>query len=291
MSGKKRAGSESGRYRLGMTPTEDELAEAAVVDEDLAYLMDEWQPQLRQAEIRRLSPVLRRLLVDGQYGRAWRSLGLPGEPYVTATDLDAALGTIDRRLIGLACAPPGWTVSRIMVAGGQMQLAVGNLEKGSVVGLMPGYDAGLGPIFFAIPPADVTLLAAVDGEAAVRQVAAGMGRRVARGIGLTAYLRSPAVLFSQDAVTRQDVILYVANKLGGAHFDPKRQGEIGRRLAVLDSNLATYHPTGRPAATFAYAELLSAAEALAESGDAARFRNAFGKFQRETAASSASSDD
>jgi hypothetical protein len=86
---------------------EDQFEEAKAVAEDLAYLADEWKPRLEPAELRRLSPVLRRLLVEGAYGRAWRSVGLQGEPYVSATDLDAMLGALDRSIIHTAFAPPG----------------------------------------------------------------------------------------------------------------------------------------------------------------------------------------
>src|SRR5438067_2103921 len=94
-----------------MPLTPEQLAEARVVAEDLAHLMDEWVPRLDAAELRRsISTMLRRLLADGQYTRAWRSLGLPGQPYVSAPDLDEMLGTIDRLLIQIAFAPPSQTV-------------------------------------------------------------------------------------------------------------------------------------------------------------------------------------
>jgi hypothetical protein len=259
----------------------DELAEARVVAEDLAYLRDEWQPQLAPAALRRLSPILRKLLVNGHYGRAWRSVGLPGEPWITATDLDAMLGTLDRSLIQLAFAPPGPTVGRVMHAGGQLHLGVPvDIAPGAVVVLIPGYDIGFGPILAAVPPEKVSKIEADPQRVARASIAKELGRRVARGTSLSAFLRSPAALVVNVEVTRQDVISYVANKLGGVHYDPKRSGGGERRLALLDKNLATYAPAQRSEAVVAYAELLSIAEALAESSDAARFMRAFEKAER-----------
>jgi hypothetical protein len=81
----------------------------------------------------------------------------------------------------------------------------------------------------------------------------------------------------------------VANKLGGVHFDRKRDGAAGERLALLDRRLATYAPDGASQAIFGYVELLSIAEAVAESSDVARFRHAFAKAERRAAAESESS--
>ena len=38
----------------------------------------------------------RRLLVEGQYGRAWRFVSLPSEPHISATGLEAAVGDTTR---------------------------------------------------------------------------------------------------------------------------------------------------------------------------------------------------
>ena len=52
--------------------------------EDLDYLQREWTPQVTDAALRRGSPVLRRLLVNDDFLKAWHLLHLTGKPYVTA---------------------------------------------------------------------------------------------------------------------------------------------------------------------------------------------------------------
>lgn len=79
---------------------------ARVVDEDLGYLIEEWRPSLDEAKLRRDSPMLRRLLVDGQYSRAWRDLGLPGEPYLSAPTFESGMGETTRAYVQFATTPP-----------------------------------------------------------------------------------------------------------------------------------------------------------------------------------------
>jgi hypothetical protein len=172
------------------------------------------------------------------------------------------LGTLDRGIIQLAFAPPGWTTSRALDAGGDLQLKVpDDIPAGALVVLIPGYDAGLGPILAAVPSNRLNPLIQDPHAEAQESITRQMGRRVVRGLGLTAYLRSPAALVLRDVVSRQDVITYVANKLGGAHFDPRREGKASRRHAILDKTLGTISPANGPRVTFVYGELLSIAEA------------------------------
>jgi hypothetical protein len=269
-------------YRERVPPTPEQLAEARVVAEDLTYLMDEWVPRLDAAELRRsTSTLLRRLLADGQYARAWRTLDLPGQPYVSSPDLDEMLGSIDRTLIQIAFAPPSQTVRDALAnAGGQLMLnVVREVPVGSIAVVLPGYVQGVG-ILLAVIPED--RLGGLDQHAATQQhISSQLGRRVTRARTLGTLLSSPAALVADHIVTREDVIKYVANKLGGAHFDPRRAGASGERLALLDQVPARLN-IGEAVTGFTaiYAEVLSIAESLAESGDAARFRDTLARFDR-----------
>lgn len=71
------------------------------------------------------------------------------------------------------------------------------------------------------------------------------------------------------------MIRYVANKLGGAHFDPTRSRSGDDRLSLLDVPITTVEIEGAPVLSNVYAEMLSITQFLAQSGDAARFRDAF----------------
>ncbi len=58
---------------------------------------------------------------------------------------------------------------------------------------------------------------------------------------LSEYLKSSAVIVHGTRITRHELIKYVANKLGGAHFDASRRPDKDedQKFAVLDQNLGT----------------------------------------------------
>ena len=58
---------------------------------DIEHLRNAWSTAPNQHELRRSSSVLRRLLVEGELGRAWRAAGFKGEPRVKAPDLNIVL--------------------------------------------------------------------------------------------------------------------------------------------------------------------------------------------------------
>ncbi|HJP97431.1 MAG TPA: hypothetical protein VJ862_02605 [Rhodanobacteraceae bacterium] len=69
---------------------------------DLAHIRDAWSGELTEHVIRRESSVIRRLLVYGDFSKAWRNLGLPRQPLVSAHELEDWLGTIPTKYIRYA---------------------------------------------------------------------------------------------------------------------------------------------------------------------------------------------
>jgi hypothetical protein len=70
------------------------------VGEDLRHLRETLNTDVTDAALRRSSTLLRRLAVQGDYGKAWRWLGLKREPVVRAPQPDDVLGRISaRRLV------------------------------------------------------------------------------------------------------------------------------------------------------------------------------------------------
>jgi hypothetical protein len=255
----------------------DAWERAKIVTEDLEYLADDWRPSLDEQQLRRDSPILRRLLVDDQYGRAWRDLGLPDQPFISAPGLAAVIGETNRDYIQYAAAPPGVTVANSLLGGGQLQMGVlRDVPAGSGIGVVPGYGQQYGLMLAVIPP-DVMATAAATGQDAV---AANLkpGRRHVVGQPISKFLGSSFALILGTEVTRRDVIRYVANKLGGAHFDPSRNRKGDDRVELLDIFAKTrLEIAGQRPFNAVYVELLSIAEYLAESSDAARIREAFRK--------------
>jgi hypothetical protein len=72
-------------------PASDQLEQVRTTATDLRWLREEWDEEIDDDSLRRSSSVLRRLLVDGELGRSWRTLGLDKQPIITAPSLEAFL--------------------------------------------------------------------------------------------------------------------------------------------------------------------------------------------------------
>lgn len=205
-----------------------------VVAEDLTFLRDTWEEQVSDSLLRQSSAVLRRLAVEGDYGRAWRSVGFEREPRVRTMTLDGILRSIPAKR--LLYASPG---------GALLQGA----ELGQIV---------IPKALYNLPPDD------------------GSGLNTTQ-LGLSAFMDAPGAVIRGDLISRRDIVKFVANKLGGAHYDPDRRDS--RAFEELDWLMTT-----RSIARMAfldksplYFDLVSIGQAIAKSPDADRFLNAAGQ--------------
>jgi hypothetical protein len=218
---------------LELTATQrDELLRTVRDDLDFLGRMDYQQPSLTMVRV--ASSILRRLLHDGLYGAAWTVADLSGEPKVVATDLESALAPIPRRYISYA------------YAGGA------------------GTDGAKhdGLILLVVPKAE----AESEGyAAAAERIGNLMGPLGEREYALSDYVRSASAVAGNSSIGRLEIIRYVANKLGGVHWDNSRStwtDPLGSRYLFLDEqhmyvgNLAAPHY-----------EILSIAQAITSSPD------------------------
>ena len=74
---------------------------------DLRYIQNDWHTKIDQENLRRGSTILRRLLVSGDLGKAWRSVGYPKEPCIVAPCLESLLDLPGQAPILLAVAGGG----------------------------------------------------------------------------------------------------------------------------------------------------------------------------------------
>jgi hypothetical protein len=90
---------------------------------------------------------------------------------------------------------------------------------------------------------------------------------------LSAFTRAASIYAEGVAVSRAEVILYVANKLGGAHLSSRRRGSHAKAFSVLDRNMARFNfegVSGLNGMNAVYFELLSIGQLLGKSTDAQR---------------------
>ncbi|MCH7639719.1 MAG: hypothetical protein IH855_09690 [Bacteroidetes bacterium] len=208
-----------------------------IVYDDLAFLRSLDFSAPSRTEVRFSSSVLRRLLHEHMLDAAWTFSNMEGEPRVEAVDLDALLGDVPRRYVHYAYAGGAHT------QGAQHA----------------------GHVLLVVPRDEVT-----DGDyaAVTKAVSEKLRPGVRREFTLREFCTSPSVVSGSAAVSRVDVVRYVANKLGGVHWDNRRQAwtsHQGSRHRLLDEQHIVVR--GLPGALF---EIVSIAEAVVAAPDTGR---------------------
>lgn len=211
------------------------------VHDDLALLRKLDFARPLRSEVRVASAILRRLLHELMLINAWRLADLADEPRLTAIDLDSMLRSVDRKYIHYAYA--GGATTEGAKHSGYFLLVVPEAEVKA-----EGRDAVLNRISTSItPPAE-------------------------RDLSLSEFCASTCVASGHAGVSRVGMVRYVANKLGGVHWDNQRGSwtdPIGSRQRLLDE---AHLIVGRlPAPLY---ETLSIAQAVAESADTVRLMKA-----------------
>jgi hypothetical protein len=192
-----------------------------IVGEDLRYLLSRGE-SLAEDALRRDSVVLRRLLVDEDFARAWKLAKLEGRPVVAAPRLEDIL---DHKYLG--------TKVNLALAGG---------------GQYFGICAALGILY----------------EGHVEQDLLEFSEHT---FALEEFSRSTAIYAGGKRVSRAEVIQYVANKLGGAHFSTTRKSHH-ESFEALDRHLDRFYIEGIPGLVginAVYFELLSICQLLGRS--------------------------
>jgi hypothetical protein len=230
------------RKRRRVRPTERriELTAAEVAEflrsvrDDIEFLRSINFRRPSRTEVRVASGILRRLLADEMLEGARQLTGREAPIKITATDLAAMLAEIPSRYIHYAYAGGADTEG-------------------------PQHT---GYVLLVVPKEEVE----VDGQDAVlsrinKKFAPGQEREFT----LSEFCESPSVVSGSAAVSRLGVVRYVANKLGGVHWDNSRgawSDPVGGRHRLLDEG---HLIVGRLSG--ALYEVLSIAEAVARSPD------------------------
>jgi hypothetical protein len=163
-----------------------------IVASDLSWMRDTVRSGADDHDLRRASPVLRRLLLDrgGDLPKARKLLGGRSEVEIVANDLDARiLGYPIQQVVLLTAGPHaynGRNMDSWQILRGASKPA--NLP-GSVLTSMP----------------------------------------------LGKYLAGSGVILDGRAVSRRNILKYVCNKLGGAHYDASRGRKADKEFVFLDT--------------------------------------------------------
>jgi len=197
-----------------------------VVVADLQFLRDDWDSSVDDHSLRRSSPVLRRLLVDNELQRAWKAAGFEKEPSIVASTLEPLARRLSTQKV------------RFASAGGA---SYGGVELRGA--LMVGY--------------------AMSEEEFKSLHADGVPEKE---YGLRAFIESTCIIVDGLEVPRRVLIKYIANKLGGAHFNKRRRDDSGEERVYKRLDIAAEQVVlaGKNAVYF---ELLSIGQALVQAPD------------------------
>jgi hypothetical protein len=183
-----------------------DLERLVVVGGDLEYLIGLPRDRLlTHTEVRLSAGVLRRLLVDNQLKRLWRSIGAStvAQSTVEATEIDTALNAW----------PPGWI--RYAWAGGAS--STGAHHNGLILAVIPKQEHERYGSLEAFLEANPMPL---QGET--------------RRMTIDVWQRSTSVAIQTNEIglvriSRASVLTYIANRKGGTHFDPSRNLAIKKK--------------------------------------------------------------
>lgn len=206
----------------------DTIERIRVAVEDLAFLRNEWDQDVEDASLRRSSPILRRLLVDGDLQRAWRGLCLDKQPIIRASSLEATLRHLPLKNVSFAQA--GGAIHRGLCAAPSIEINM------------------------YLPP-----------EEALR-VFGSPSESPDRDFSLKGFISGTCVVVNGTSISRHTIVKYVANKLGGVHLDPRRDpaDDEERKFSLLDEVRSQYVTCDKPSIYFEY---LSIGQALLKSPD------------------------
>jgi len=205
-----------------------------IVAADLQYIIKEWNTNIDDDSLRRDCVVLHKLLIECNLGKAWRLVGFSKEPKILAPVLET-IG--DRKH------------ADFVQAGGARYggIEIRDLEIHRDDSL-PSEWAKRGPGIY------------VEKESS--------SKRAKKPLYLTEYLNDICIVVEGIEVSRNDLIVYFANTLGGKHIDWQRefkeQSKRAAKFEALDSIFKTMTTANKESI---YYQLLSIGQALASSPD------------------------
>lgn len=221
------------------------------IADDIEWFEREWctlyEPP-SDADIRRGSAVLRRLLVEDWLGKAWRNFGFQKQPSVTGPDtvaLAAKHGHKIRHIGSLVSG--GATINGIQFAMiGHAR--IDNSETGTSADAYEGF--GVAPFYIAR-------------DARSKGEENELTPLINRVWPISNYLNAPGAVRRGETISRRDIVSYFANVAGGVHLGPAKHSKQ-QTYALIDELL---NKVGADIMDGLFFELLSIGQAVGRSED------------------------
>ncbi len=214
-----------------------DLELAHIIAEDIEFLSREWNQDIDDASLRRASPILRSLLVENNMGKIAHACG--------------------RNLRIMAPL-----INKVLVEEELKQYAYWQAGGAEYKGM------------------EIQAMSKVNRALSEQEIKDNYerGKKVigkSYSVKLSIFLRQPSFAVEGVLIYREEVIKYVSNKLGGAHYDKSRittakpDGALENKYALLDKVRAGTYVNDKNAI---YYELLSIGQRVVNSRDMQHFR-------------------
>lgn len=207
-----------------------------VVLEDLDYLIDEWNQDIDDGSLRRASPTLRSLLVEGNLLKASQQVSFHNFRVMAPKSFYDIYS--EEELANMKFWQAGGARYR-----GEQKMEVSIRYQG---------------------------LMRMDVLNEIKQKKDLITKNYP--VKLSAFLKQPSIVVERTPINRDEIIKYVSNKLGGAHYDNSRPDKklLDKKYKLLDSvrdnNMASDYKNA------IYFELLSIGQRLVNTKDVAKLR-------------------
>lgn len=209
-----------------------------IVSEDLDYLAEEWTQDIDDSSLRRASPVLRSLLIENQLMKVANILG------EEISIMAPCISKYDVHLNDPAV---------IFYQSG------GAKYKGKEIQFLKYLNRAKSP---------------EERNADYEREKSSIGQNYP--VKLSLFMKQVSFIINGVKINREEVIKYIANKRGGAHYDDSRKidktgskGELEKKYALLDN---IHKSTSVADKNAVYYELLSIGQRLIASHDVQRVR-------------------
>lgn len=214
-----------------------------IVSEDLDYLSDEWSQDIDDSSLRRASPVLRSLLIEGQFMKVANMLN------ETVSIMAPEISKNEEHLNDTSIV--FYQSGGASYKGMQVQFAKQLNRAMSPEEIKESYEMQKNLIGQNYP------------------------------VKLSKFMRQISFMINGVKINREEVVKYVANKRGGAHYDSSRsteksgsKGELEQKFVLLDG---VHDGVIMADKNSVYYELLSIGQRLIKSNDVQRIRQIIGR--------------
>lgn len=165
--------------------TEDRLEFFAMVSGDVEFIRTSSQHNATDDQVRRISVELHKLLVEENVHRCWRQLGMKGMPLISTPE-----------------------VAKLDLPGLNSSAALNSKYGTITIGQFHSFEG------------EMSLSDLKRAERSLREVA-----DTTKLVPLKKYLDMTAIKYLGKAISRRDVIKYMAVKRGGKHWDTARRSK------------------------------------------------------------------